>query len=396
MLRFLAAGFALAALACVGQQKTGSFAPGTTLQERTHIHNQPVFDLAACQPRQLALPHPMSPGILVAAVFSARPQVTECLVDPKNRGPAATTHVMVETSVTDQAAAHTIHGDNLTAAGRTCIRNAVNALVPLAPLTKGAQPVEAQTEFFHELNNSPAVTFGRGEDSDFSGTLRLAQRTWCHCYAPFTTQAPPALAAKIKLTKTGATPVEIAFEPSGSSDGDMLISCLKKEIAALPVKFSSDEAIVFHRFFHLHSLAIEPAASLPPDLRYRQLELARGQRAAEAAIAFAAHDNAQEAYNAIAIQYNEAPARNHRLLPGLHAKCAGLLKAADAWIATIEVQRQVDQQTLMLVQELKTLDPGWARQEPASRLALINTETELSRAQKDRQQDEQACPQAHW
>jgi hypothetical protein len=395
MLRLLAVVCALITAACVGPQQSESFAQVTTPQEQTRIRNQPIFDVAICQQRQLILPNPLSPGILVAAIFSARPQVKECLVDPKNRGPAATTRIMVETTVTDQVAVHTIDGDNLTAEGRKCIGDAVNALVPLHPLAKGARPVESQTEFFHELNKSPAVIWGGTEDSDFSGVIRLAQGAWCHCYAPFTTQAPPVLKAKLKLTRAWATPAAVAFEPSGSPQGDMLATCLKETMDALPVRLSSDEVTFLHRFYHFHSLATEPAASLPPEVRYRQLELARGQYAAEAALAFAAHANSEEAYNAIATQYNEDAVKDYRLLPSLYKKCAELLRTADAWVAAIEAQQKIDQQTLVLIRELKTADTGWARLEAANRLELTNTLTELTRAKKSRQRDEHACPKEH-
>jgi hypothetical protein len=129
----------------------------------------------------------------------------------------------------------------------------------------------------------------------------------------------------------------------------MLAACLKDKMDALPVRLSSEEVAFLHRFFHFHSLATEPAASLPPEVRYHQLELARGQYAAEAALAFAAHANSEEAYNAIATQYNEDAVKDYRLLPSLYEKCAELLRAADAWVAAIEAQQKIDQQTLVLI-----------------------------------------------
>jgi hypothetical protein len=392
MLRRLAIASVLVTAACAGQQKTGdaAAAAAATVQERMRITNQPAFDVATCHPRQLTLPQPPNQGILVGALVSTRPQVMECLVDPKHRGPAATTKVTVKTSVTDQAATHTVTGENLTPEGQQCIQAAVDKAVQLQPLAKGAAPVEADTQFIHEMNNSPAITFGINEGSDFSGTVRLAQPQWCDCYAGFANQAPPVLTAKISLKKLFPNPTDITFEPSGSPEGDQLAACLKQKIAALPAKPKSDELSFPHRFVHFHALASEPAPNLPPELRFYQLEMVRGQRAADAAIAFGARANAAETYDAIVSKYQKT--KDWKLVPELKAKCAELVKAADAWVAALEQQQAVDQATVALVGELKAKDEGWAAVETASQTTLTNTQKDLETAKQRRQADEGACP----
>jgi hypothetical protein len=390
MLRRLAIASVLVTAACAGQQKAVDSAQAASVQERMRITNQPVFDVALCHPRGLTLPQPPNQAILVGALISTRPQVMECLVDPKNRGPAATTKATVKTSVTDQAATHTIVGENLTPEGQACIQAVVDKAVPLQPLAKGAAPVTADAQFIHELNNSPAIVFGINEGSDFSGHVRLAQEQWCDCYASYATQAPVTLTAKIKLMKASPVPVDVTFEPSGSTEGDQLAACLKTKIAALPAKLSVDELTFPHRFVHFHSLATEPAASLPPELRFYQLELVRGQRAATTAIAFGTRANAAETYDAIVAKYQKS--KDWKLVPELKEKCAALVKAADGWLAAIEAQQSSEQQTVTLVQELKAKDEAWAEVDTASQLALANTQKDLETAKQRRQQDEAACP----
>src|SRR4051812_15473449 len=121
MLRRIAIASVIFTAACAGQQKPAGSAAPTTVQEKMRITNQPVFDVAYCHPRDLALPQPPNQGILVGALVSTRSQVMECLVDPKNRGPAASTKVTVKTHVTDAEATHTIVGENLTPDGQKCI-----------------------------------------------------------------------------------------------------------------------------------------------------------------------------------------------------------------------------------------------------------------------------------
>lgn len=391
MLRRLAIGAVLVTAACAGQQKKeAAAAAAATVQERMRITNQPVFDVAVCHPRTLELPQPPNQGILVGALVSTRSQVMECLVDPKDRGPAATTKVTIKTTVNDQAATHTITGENLTPDGQACVQNVVNKAVPVQPLAKGGTPVEAEASFIHELNNSPAVSFGVNEGSDFSGEVRLAQPQWCDCYAAFTTQAPPVLTAKITLKKASPTAADVTFEPSGNTEGDQLAACLKQKIMTLPAKVSSDELSFPHRFVHFHAQATEPAANLPPELRFYQLELVRGQRAADAAIAFGQRANAAEAYDAIVAKYQKS--KDWKLVPELKEKCAALVKSADGWVSAIEAQQAAEQATVTLVQELKAKDEGWTAVEAKSQEALTATQKDLETAKQRRQADEGACP----
>ncbi len=390
MLRRLAIASTVFAAACAGQQKAPAAA--ASVQERMRITNQPVFDVAYCHPRELNLPKPPNQATLVGALITTRPQVMECLVDPKSRGPAATTKVMVKTHITDAEATHSVVGENLTPDGQKCILDAVNKAVVLEPLAKGAQPVDAQAEFIHEMNNSPAITFGVNEGSDFSGHIRLAQDQWCECYTGYATQAPPVLTAKITLKKASATAADIVFEPSGSTEGDQLAACLKPKIAALPAKLSVDELTFPHRFVHFNAQATEPAASLPPELRFYQLELVRGQRAADTAIAFGQRANAADAYDTVVTDYKKDPKKNWGMVPQLKEKCAALVKAADTWISAIEAQQSAEQQTVTLVTELKTKDESWAPVDTASQTALANTMKDLETAKQRRQQDEAACP----
>ncbi|WP_224246289.1 hypothetical protein [Hyalangium gracile] len=393
MLRRLAIASVMITAACAGQQKAAGPAATASVQERMRITNQPVYDVALCHPRQLTLPQPPNQATLVGALISTRPQVMECLVDPKNRGQGATTKATVKTHITETEATHAVTGENLTPEGQKCIQDAVNKAVAIQPLTtKGAQPVDAQAEFIHELNNSPAITFGINEGSDFSGQIRLAQEQWCDCYAAYATQAPPVLTAKITLKKASATPADITFEPSGSTEGDQLAACLKAKIAALPAKLTSDELSFPHRFVHFHSLATEAATSLPPELRFYQLELVRGQRAASTAIALGVRANAAEAYDAIVTEYKKDPKKNWNMVSQLKDKCAALVKAADEWIAAIEAQQSAEQQTVTIVQELKAKDEGWANVETASQAALANTQKDLEAARQRRTEDQAACP----
>ncbi|SEU07499.1 hypothetical protein [Stigmatella erecta] len=391
MLRQLAVASVLVTAACAGQQKPASGTAPLTKEERTRITNQPPFDVATCKAQPVTLLQPPNQVFLVGALISARPQIMECLVDPKSRSGAESTQVSVKTRITPTEAAHTVSGTNLTPEGQKCIQDTVNALIPVQPLAQGAQPVEADAQFVHERNNSPAVTLGINEGSDFSATVRLAQTQWCACYAPYTTQAPPLLTARIKLTQASQTPAEVTFDSSGSTEGDQLAACLKEKIAALPAKSSAQELTFPYRFVHFNSQATEPTASMPPEMRFLQLELVRNQRSAQTAIAIGTRENAAAVYEVLANKYRENPRKNYTLIPQLREKCAALETAAQGWVSAVEAQLAGDQQSLALIQELKAKDSAWAEVETAGQTSLTKTQTDLQAAQKGRQDDANVC-----
>lgn len=390
MSRRLAVACLLITAACAGAQKTDS-AQASLVEERMRITNQPPFDVSLCQPRTLSLPQPPNEALLVGAIASSQPQVMECLVDPKSRAGGETTRVTVKASVTDQAATYTVTGENLTPEGQQCVQSAVSKRAPLQPLAQGAAKVEGQTEFLHEATNSPAIKFGVNEGSDFSGTLRLAQPGWCDCYAPYANRAPPLLTATVTLRRGVATPADVTFESSGSTEGNQLAACLKQKMLALPATLSVEELSFPYRFTHFNALATEPAANLPGELRFYQLDLVRGQHAAATAMALGTRGHAAEAYDALAVQYEKDPKKGSALIPKLREQCAVLVKGAQGWVAALEAQQRVDQQAVALAQELKVKDASWSEVETASQGVLATTQKDLEAARQRLADDEALC-----
>ncbi|CAM3789714.1 hypothetical protein G4177_11415 [Corallococcus sp. ZKHCc1 1396] len=398
MMRRLAVASVILTAACAGTQKTGD-APADgqkplSKEERLRITNQPPFDLASCFPRDQELPSPANEGVLVGALLSVRPNVLECLVDPANRGPAASTKVTVKTTVNAQGGTHAITGENLSPAGQQCIQQVLDTRVKPAPLAADAKPVEATYDFDHSNANNPSVTMGINDGSDFSGTVRLAEKSWCECFNGFKASTPPVLAADIHIMKGQGNPAEVVFKPSGSTEGDQLASCLQAKVAATPAK-SSTELKFPYRFVFFNSQApVEASASLPPELRFFQLELARTQSAAASAISFGARTNAADTYDAVVQKYSKT--KDYRLFDELSAKCNALVESATAWVSALKAQETVDQTTLALVQELKAKEEGWAPVETASQEALSNTQKDLSAAQQRLAADQGACPKKSY
>ncbi|MBZ4422548.1 hypothetical protein [Myxococcus sp. RHSTA-1-4] len=393
MLRRLAvASFALTA-ACAGTQKTDGAAQGpTSTEERVRITNQPPFDLVACFPREAKMPAQTSEAVILGALLSVRPQVQECLVDPKNRGPAPTTKVQVKTTVTDQATTHAVTGENLTPEGTACIQKLVDAQVQPALLAKGSAPVEATIPFEQTASGMNSVTFGINEGSDFTGAVRLGLPGWCDCYAGFKDAVPPTLTAKVKLVKAQQTPAEVTFEASGTTEGDQVSACLKQKMMALPAKLSSDELGFSYRFVHFNSGASEEAAAkMAPELQFLQMDLVRTQRAADAAMADGARATAAKAFAEVVERYQKT--KNYKLFDELESKCNALVAADARIVETLQARQQTEKAALTIAQEMKTKDAeGWTDAEAATQKNLDETVKELADAQKLAAQDKAACP----
>ena len=391
MMRRIAIASLVLAAGCATQQEAQKKQQGpTTTEERMRITNQPPFDVAVCQQTAPTLPQPVNQGILVGAILAIRPEVMECLVDPKSRGEGTTTRAVVKTNVTDQGGAHAVTGENLTPEGTACIQKVVDARVPVAALPKGAQPVQSESTFVHEAANSPSVKFGINPGSDFSGAVRLGQTGWCDCYAGFATKTPLILKANVELKKGAANAVAITFDPVGNPEGDALAACLQGKMMAVPAKLEVEQLKFPYRFIHFNSKSTEPSPELTPELRFFQLELERNQRSANAAIAFGARLNAAEAYDAIVSKYQKT--KDWKLIDELKGKCKALVDAAQGWVNTIDAQLKVDQATLALAQELKAKDPAWGEVETKSQEVINGTQQDLANAQKRLEADQGACP----
>lgn len=397
MMRRIAIASVFLVTGCAGMQEAQKKQGPTTTEERMRITNQPPFDVAVCQPKALTLPQPTNEGILVGALLSTRPEVMECLVDPKARGEAETTRVVVKTTVNEQGGTHAITGENLTPEGTACIQKVVDTRVPLTALGAGAQPVTSESTFVHEVGGSASVKFGLNPGSDFSGTVRLAQDSWCECYAPFTTKAPPQLKATVDLKKGTPNPAEITFDPTNTPEGDQLAACLQAKMMALPAAIEVTELKFPYRFTHFHSQATEASADMSPELRFYQLDLLRNQRAANTAMAFGARANAAEIYEAVINKFQKTPQRKqYDLLPELTTKCNALVEASKQSVDALSAQLQAEQQSLANVQELKAKDAAWGELEGKLQESVTATEGDVKSAQERLKADQGACPKVNY
>lgn len=359
-------------------------------REQVRIINQLPFDVAACHPRKLQLPSPVNSPMLRGALDSLRPQIMECLVDPKSRGPEKTTRVVVTSRADETAGTHTVEGENLTPEGRACIQAVLDTNVPLSPQPKGARVAEDKGDFPHDREGSIAVEMGVNEGSDFAGLVRLGQPQWCDCYAAFADKTPPTLSARVRLAKDQPKPKQVVVEPVGTPEGDALAACLQQKIAELPVQLSTTELGFTQTLVHLNALAAEPAPDATPELRFFHLELARGQRNADTALAVGERASAASAYDELVLRYNRN--KTKKLKAELDAKCKVLMDASVRWVGAAERQLKVEEASLALVQELSTKDAAfWGNVAPRSQEMVELAKKDLANAQATLKADKDTC-----
>ncbi|MBF5042529.1 hypothetical protein FGE12_08960 [Aggregicoccus sp. 17bor-14] len=393
--RLAVAAFALSVAACASKQKApegNTQGAPVSKETRARLNNLTYFDLATCNPRPLKAPEPANQPGIIGAVVATRPQVLECLVDPKNRGPAETTRVVVNATVDQTQAKFAVSGDNMTPTGTACVEKVLAERIPLKPLPAGAQPVTAQAEIVHG-GRAPAVTMGINPASDIAGTIRLNQPHFCECYADYQDSVPPELKVALDLPAKATKLSPPAFEPAPGAE--KLTACLTQKLQALDFTATDAETkLPAYPFFAINSNAGEAAAGLAEDLRFTHLDAVRGQRVADVAMAVGSRVNAVTTYDAAVVAYKANPKKVNP--QELVDKCAALVKADDTWIASLTKQGELADRTLAFVQESKAKDPAWGEVEAPAQAQVDTAKKDLAEAQAAKVADQKVCPKVSY
>ncbi len=347
---------------------------------------QVQFDTAACALREVELPAVANTESLLAALLIARPMVSECLVDAKSRGSAPDTQVKLKVSVDDKAATPTVAATNLTPEGAACVEKAL-AKLPLKPQPAGEKPASAELPVTHAAQ-SPQVRLGVNVASDVVGTIRLAQPSWCDCYAELSVNAPPTVVASLKLTPD--KPLELTMKAPADPLSQKLSACLEAKLKALALPPVVTEVQAPYVFLLVNSWAAAETPDADPKLQFQQIEAIRGQRVADVVLAAAHKANAASAYDALVAKYKAKPTPT--LIAPMREKCAAVLAADDKWIASLKTLAETDKRAHGLAQGLKAKDPSWAEVEAGLAKRLAETQGELPKADQVKAGDAAACP----
>jgi len=379
-------------LGCGGASQTGPAegATGPVSTQQRVVNINPV-DLGVCFQQAPALPEKINAEVLTGVLVAARPFVMECLVDPKSRGPADETSLALKTTLSGGKLAHAITGQNVTPAGEQCIKAAVDRFAATAPdwekKAQAATSVNAEVQYKHIASVMPSVKMGVSEASDVAGAIRLAQGSFCDCYAPWKDADPVLLKAQVKLTQTGAPAV--TMEPSQNPAGSQVAACLQPKVAALPLKTTATELTAPYTFMFLNS-ARGLFDNAEPPIAFAQYELVRNQHLAAGVIAMGARTQAAEAYDALVNKYKKDPASVS--LDQLKNGCGALTQADDAYITSLQKQLEVEQRALAMFTDLAAKDAAWAPVKDGTQSNVDETKKDIENGKKFKESDLQACP----
>ncbi|HZX00678.1 MAG TPA: hypothetical protein VFF45_00380 [Bacilli bacterium] len=371
-------------------------APGgdaSSASEQQRIAANSPSDVGICYPSPPAAPEAINADVITGLLVAARPQIMECMVDPRHRGQETETRVSIKTTVGGGKVEHAVSGQNVTPPGQECIRGALDRYLAAVPgwAAKAAAvttPVTGEAQVAHKAGVSPSVKFGINEASDVTGAVRIAQPTWCDCYADWKAAPPRALEATIKVTQAGKP--QASFKPSADPGAQKVAACLAGKVAELPLKTKSSELDVPYTFRFVHSGHAAPLPEAAPEQQFQQQEALRGQRTAAAVVALGTRTAAATAYDGLVQKYNAAP--DSVKVEDLKSTCAALVTADDTYIAALEKQLEAEQQMLTVLQQLKAQDTAWATAETAAQGTVDTTRQDIASAKQMKTSDTGACP----
>jgi hypothetical protein len=369
---------ALGACATTG---TGAGSPPSESADRMRVTNSIPFDLAVCSPRSLQLEAP-SEELIQGALLSLWPAFQECLVDPK-AADGAPLEVKVKATVGAEVS-HEVLGTGLSASGKECLIAAVKKLEfkpvqPPAKAVSGEMPVQP---------GGKPVALGVNPPSDVVGAIRLAQPSFCSCYAELGTRPPPTLKAELTLAK--GKPVEVVMEPN---EVPAVSACVVSRLKSMTLPEADAHFPYAFLLKNSYSAGVTPDAV--PELQFQQFDGLIAQRTADVLLAVAPRTRAAFAYDAAVTRYKTTkPEKAWTLIPELKTKCAALLAADDGWVASLKELATVYQSALKLIQAERLKDAAWGPLEEAITQRMRPPTEELSRAEGARKSDEGICPKS--
>ncbi len=379
MKRLVLAATTLVLAACATLGSQGAQSQSST--ERMVVANAVPFDIAACGVRPLQL-GAASEELVLGALLAIAPVTQECFIDG-NAVDGAALEAKLKVTVGAEVTVEVL-GTGVSASGKDCLVAAAKKLA-FKPLEAGAKPVSA------EVAVQPAgkpVVFGINPASDASGTIRLAQPSFCGCYAELGTKPAPVLVANLKLWKE--KPVEVELE---ANQVPTVAACVTEKIKAL--KLPSADVQLPYQFLLKNAYAEGPTTDALPALQFQQLDGIRAQKTADVLLAVGQRSPLAHAYDAVVAKYKSTkPEKAWNLIGDLKTKCAALLVADDAWLGSLKTLVNVYQSSLEMAKAEKAKDAAWAPVEDALTQQLGSTTGELTRVEGQRKADEGACPKS--
>ena len=347
--------------------------------EKMAVVNNIKFDLSSCSVKPIETT--LNETIVTAALLSARPAYSECLIDPNNRGPAADTQINIKATANETEVKFDVASPNLAPGGKACIEKALASL-GLKPLAKGVKPIEITIPY--AFSAIQGVRFGTNMASDLVGAIRVAQGKWCDCFASLANSPPPGLQAALRAQPE--KPLEVVMKAPA---GDPIAACLESKIKTVALPKIDREVTVNYQFLLINGLAAQETAEAVPTLQFHQLDAIGQGREVDVAMSVGAIELAWSEYQDGARRYNAKPGSG--LMKELREKCATLLVRDETLRGSLEALKTTYERTQTVVAGLKPSDPIWAQIDASVGDRLAATTKELNNSIEQKKAHNATC-----
>lgn len=347
--------------------------------EKMPVVNLINFDVGTCTTKPVE--GSLNETLVMAALLGARPSFSECLVDPKSRGKDAETQVTVKVNVSEAEAKFDVAGANLMPEGKACIEKTLGAL-GFKPLAKGQKAVEVSLPYVFQ--STQGVRWGVNEPSDVAGQIRLAQSTWCDCFAAVGAKAPPNVKAALQLQAGQPAAVTMdAKEPDQA-----LASCLEPKLKAMTPKITRQLSMTY-LFLLTNSGSGAENEAADPATQFQQLAVIGTAGEVQVARDVGAVELAAAEYGQAGQRYNAKP--SGPAMKDVRERCAALVSKDEALKNSLEALKAAYERTKKVIGGLKATDAAWAQIEPGVTDRLAQTEKQIGPAAEQKKAHSAAC-----
>lgn len=363
------------------------------------IVNPGYFDIAVCAPSKPSMPEVVNKEVLLGVIQSARPLVLECLTDAKSRTAEGQVIVGVDSTLTETGATNAVSGQGLSPAGTACVQKAIDDWTKGFPQlgqghTASKEPVKAHFDVSYVPGVQPSAKLGINEASDIFATIRLAQPSWCECYAPAAAGAVPELRGTMKLKKAEkaaeTSPSDVALSAQNDPAGEKIAACVKGKVAALKVKNPTEPELDLPLVVQLlNSNFGGKLPGAPAPLQFAQYDLNGNQLIAQMLIHDGGRAAAEERYSQMAVDYNS---RKKKLsLTQVTEACQAVMKADEPLLADNQKLLAQAKEVHDFAAEQKAKDANWAAAEAATAKRVPAIEAQAAKVQKLVDSDKARC-----
>ena len=365
--------------------------------EKQRIANPGYFDVAVCAPAKPKLSGTPNKQTFSGVIQFAKPELWDCLSDPKHHGADPVAKLAVDLSVANKAVLAKVTGTNVTPEGLACAQKAIDTYVASLGIdaSKIAPDTEARVELARNLGGAfPAPVLGLNEASDAAARVRLSLPAACDCFGDVSKDAPFAvLKGQLKLAKpekpAEVSPTEVTFQPTNDAAGDKLAACLKDKVSALKMPAPTTDLIVPFTVRLVNSNVGGKLPGATPDVQFAQYDLESSLAGAQALLDDGARTGPASHFAELINSYNAH--KKGLKLTDVAASCPPLLAADKQLVDDTQHFADLSKEIHAFIAGLAAKEPAWGSTEKATAQCAAAVQQQVAAVSTERDGDTANC-----